>query len=249
MSAREPRTPWRVLRTGPGDAAWNMALDEALLEAHGPGDAPVLRLYGWSPPALSLGRFQAAGDVALPAGAALVRRITGGAAIHHRSDEVTYAVVAPYALFGPRHPRAAYHAVHAAITQALARLGVPLAPRTDTPARAGLTGMCFATATDYDLVAGGRKLVGSAQRRRGRAFLQHGSLPVSADPRVPGAVALAELVAGSVPSAGDIAQAIVDAFQERFGPMADDAPRETERALAERLRERRYAADAWTFER
>lgn len=249
MPASEPRPTWRVLRTGPGDPAWNMALDEALLEAHRPGDPPVLRLYRWSPPALSLGRFQAAADVPVPPGATLVRRITGGSAIHHRSDEVTYSVVAPYALFGPRDPRAAYHAVHAAIADALVRLGVPLGPRSGAAGRAGLTGMCFANATDYDLVAGGRKLVGSAQRRRGHAFLQHGSLPVSPDPEVPGAVSLGELLDGPTPSPGRIEQAIVDAFQERLGPGEDDAARETERALASDLLARRYGAAAWTFER
>lgn len=251
MSANEDqRTTWRVLRTGPGDPAWNMALDEALLESFAPGDAPVLRLYRWAPPALSLGRFQAAREVAVPPGARLVRRITGGAAIHHRADEVTYSVVAPYALFGARDPRAAYHAVHGAIARALALLGVPLAPRSAPDARASLIGMCYANATDYDLVAGGKKLVGSAQRRRGHAFLQHGSLPVSRDPDVPGATSLAELVLGPLPSADGIERAIIDAFQERLArDVVHDAPRETETAAALRLVDGRYAADGWTFER
>lgn len=230
-----------------------MALDEALLESFRPGDAPVLRLYGWAPPALSLGRFQAAREVALPPGARLVRRITGGAAIHHRADEVTYAVVAPYALFGAggaRDPRAAYHAIHAAIARALALLGVPLAPRSAPGAQASLVGMCYANATDYDLVAGGKKLVGSAQRRRGHAFLQHGSLPVSPDPDVPGATSLAELVVGPPPSRDEVELAIVAAFQERLArEVCHDAPRETEGDTARRLLNGRYAADAWTFER
>jgi lipoate-protein ligase A len=251
VSANEDqRTTWRVLRTGPGDPAWNMALDEALLESFAAGDAPVLRLYGWAPPALSLGRFQAAREVVVPPGARLVRRITGGAAIHHRADEVTYSVVAPYALFGARDPRAAYHAVHGAIARALAALGVPLAPRSAPGAHASVIGMCYANATDYDLVAGGKKLVGSAQRRRGHAFLQHGSLPVSPDPDVPGATSLAELIEGPIPSTAAIEDAIVDAFQERLAmtPL-HDAARETERRAAQRLLEGRYAADAWTFER
>lgn len=251
MSANEDqRTTWRVLRSGPCDPAWNMALDEALLESFAPGDAPVLRLYGWAPPALSLGRFQAAREVVVPPGARLVRRITGGAAIHHRADEVTYSVVAPYSLFGARDPRAAYHAVHGAIARALAALGVPLAPRSAPGAHASLLGMCYANATDYDLVAGGKKLVGSAQRRRGHAFLQHGSLPVSPDPDVPGATSLAELIEGDLPSAATIENAIVDAFQERLATRAlPDAASEAERSAAQRLLTGRYAADAWTYER
>lgn len=238
-----------MLRTGPGDPAWNMALDEALLEAQRPGDAPVLRLYRWSPAALSLGRFQPAADVPVPPGATLVRRITGGSAIHHRTDEVTYSVVAPYALFGERDPRAAYHAVHGAVALALERLGVPLGARGAGAGRAGLTGMCFANATDYDLVARGKKLMGSAQRRRGRAFLQHGSLPVSRDPAVPGAVSLSELLPGPPPAAEVIEEAIVAAFRERFGPAIDDTPRQMELELAETLRARRYGCPAWTHER
>jgi lipoate-protein ligase A len=235
-----------------------MALDEALLEAWRPGDPPVLRLYGWDPPALSLGRFQAARELAVPAGAVLVRRLTGGSALHHRRDEVTYAVVAPYERFGRgsghrsgrRDPRAAYEAVHAALALALVRLGAPLAPRTTPAARhAPPRGMCFANATDYDLVAGGRKLVGSAQRRRGEAFLQHGALPVSADPTVPGAVALEELLEGPPLDRARIEAAIVEAFQERLGPTVDDALREPERVLAGQLERARYGAPAWTFER
>jgi lipoyl(octanoyl) transferase len=241
---------WRVLRTGPGEPAWNMAVDEALLEAHREGDAPILRLYRWSPAALSLGRFQPARDVPVPAGATLVRRVTGGSAIHHRQDEVTYAVVAPYGLFGRRDPRAAYCEVHRTISLALASIGVPLAPRESAGSRAAPpVGMCFANATDYDLVAGGKKLVGSAQRRRGHAFLQHGSLPVSRDPSVPTATALEDLIDGPLPSAAAIEDAFVAAFSQRLGGTEDDALRETERALAERLRVERYAADAWTFER
>src|SRR4051794_912579 len=106
-----------------------MAVDEALLEARAEDDPPILRLYRWAPAALSLGRFQRAREVEVPPGATLVRRITGGSAIHHREDEVTYAVVAPYALFGRRDPRAAYEAVHAALARALERLGIALAPR------------------------------------------------------------------------------------------------------------------------
>ncbi|MCO5166862.1 MAG: lipoate--protein ligase family protein [Planctomycetes bacterium] len=249
MPPSEPAPPWRVLRSGPGAPAWNMAVDEALLERCRPGDAPVLRLYRWSPAALSLGRFQPARDLEVPAGATLVRRITGGAALHHRPDEVTYAVVAPYARFGARDPRAAYHAVHDALALALARLGVPLERGAAGDARAPLRGMCFAAATDYDLVAAGRKLVGSAQRRRGHAFLQHGALPVSPDPAVPGAVSLRELVTGPLPAVEAIEAAIVDAFQERLGPGRDDALRPAEIAEAERLVVARYGAAAWTLER
>jgi len=86
--------PWRCLRSGPGAPAFNLACDEALLASR---DAPpVLRFYAWSPAALSLGRFQPDAPFREPArraGAVLVRRPTGGGAIHH-DDELTFALVA-----------------------------------------------------------------------------------------------------------------------------------------------------------
>lgn len=226
-----------------------MALDEALLEAWSPGDAPALRLYAWSPAALSLGRFQTAAGVVVPEGSELVRRLTGGAAIHHRTDEVTYSVVAPYALFGDRDPRSAYCAVHAVIAAALEALGVPLAARTGPTARATTEGRCFSTPTDYDLVAGQRKLVGSAQRRRGPAFLQHGSLPLTTDPDAPGATSVSELLGRPI-APRVVEDAILAAAAQGLAErLLDDAPRETELRLAERLERERYSARSWTLDR
>ncbi|MGE0712698.1 MAG: biotin/lipoate A/B protein ligase family protein [Planctomycetota bacterium] len=232
------------MRSGPGHPAWNMALDEALLEAHAPGDPPVLRLYAWAPAGLSLGRFQPAAEVELPPGAALVRRPSGGAAIHHREDEVTYALVARYERFGS--PRAAYEAVHAAVAAGLVALGVPLAPRARPDEAAGRHGLCYARATGYDLVVGASKLVGSAQRRSGRAFLQHGSIPLSADPLVPSATSLSELL-GHAPDPEQVATELLASFERRLGFSARlDQPTPDELARAERLLRERYATPAWT---
>src|SRR5512138_1693627 len=95
---------WRFIDTGPSDGPTNMAIDEALLSSFDPNRSlPVLRLYGWSPAALSLGRFQNAEDVldldrCQAAGIPVVRRITGGGIIYHAA-ELTYSLVcAPYHL-------------------------------------------------------------------------------------------------------------------------------------------------------
>lgn len=226
-----------------------MALDEALLEAWSPGDPPVLRLYAWSPAALSLGRFQSAQGVVVPEGAELVRRLTGGAAIHHRMDEVTYSVVAPYSLFGDRDPRSAYRAVHAVIGAALEALGVTLEARTGGAARATTEGRCFSTPTDYDLVAGQRKLVGSAQRRRGQAFLQHGSLPLTTDPEAAGATSISELLGRPV-DPRNVEEAILSAAALHLaGQLVHDAPRANELELARRIDASRYSAQSWTLDR
>lgn len=241
---------WRLIEDPPGEPAWNMALDEALLEAWRPGDAPILRLYGWSPAALSLGRFQPAGDVTCPAGAVVVRRISGGAAIHHREDEVTYALVAPYRQFGGA--RAAYQAVHEAVARALESLAVSVAGREQGPRapRAKPSGLCFACATAEDLVVAGKKLVGSAQRRRGGAFLQHGSIPLSPDPRAAGSTSLAELSGGTPPTRERVQSALVNAMRHTLGSaMLRSEPSEAEVRIAEGLYATRYSAASWTHER
>lgn len=248
MTGRDRTIEWRLLLDPPAAPAWNMAVDEALLEAWRPGQPAVFRVYGWSPAALSLGRFQPAADVPCPAGAVLVRRISGGAAIHHREDEVTYALVAPYRLFGG--PRAAYQAVHGLVAAALEALGVPAAGREGERApRARPAGMCFSCATAEDLVVGGKKLVGSAQRRRGGAFLQHGSIPLSADPRAPGSTSLVELLGAPI-ERGCVQRALVNALRHTLG--SDPVPgglNEAERQIAGDLYETRYNAPAWTHER
>ncbi|RMG12355.1 MAG: lipoate--protein ligase family protein [Planctomycetota bacterium] len=237
---------WRLLDTGAGDPAWNMAVDEALLAALPAEGPPVLRLYRWSPPAVSLGRFQPAAEVVPPPGAVLVRRPSGGAALHHQRDELTYAVVAPYSVFPDRRPRTAYEAIHAALRHALASLGVA----TGAPERPGAAprhGMCFHAPTEHDIIAGGRKLVGSAQLRRGRAFLQHGAIPFSPSPLSPEAAALGRLCA-TPPSPAALGAALTRAFGDVLGVrFVPDALRPRERDEAERLRAARYAAGEWTF--
>ena len=94
-----PSTTWRLIKTPPASGAWNMAVDETLLSAMGNNrPLPVLRLYSWSPPCLSIGYAQPVSDVRpdilAGKGWGLVRRLTGGRAILH-TDELTYAVITP----------------------------------------------------------------------------------------------------------------------------------------------------------
>lgn len=235
---------WRLLECGPAPAAWNMAVDEALLDCFEVGAPPILRLYRWSPAALSLGRFQPFGEIEAPPGADMVRRLSGGSAIYHREDEITYAVVAPYALFGKASPKVAYHAIHGRVAAALATLGIEADVAATSPRAAGLHGMCFDRPTDYDLCVGGRKLMGSAQRRSGKAFLQHGSLPLSTDPLTHSSTSLAELLAGT-PSSEQVRDALLGAFAA-FGSLQPSALDPRERARAEALQGSRYGDSAWT---
>ncbi len=185
---------WRLLDTGSNPAAYNMALDEELLARAQAGDrVPVLRFYGWSPPAVSLGRFQdiAASvdrDACARLGFDVVRRVTGGRAVLHR-HELTYSITArtddP---FFPSTVLGTYKVIAAGMVSALRSLGLPaeIVSRTGRNAvlveRAPKDPSCFSSPSWYEIVVNGRKIVGSAQRRAGGAFLQHGSLLIDHDP-------------------------------------------------------------------
>jgi lipoate-protein ligase A len=183
------KTTWRLLITPPASGAWNMAVDEAILEAIGGEKVPTtLRLYAWVPPCLSLGYAQPVEDVDQNAlherGWDIVRRPTGGRAILH-TDELTYSVIGPL-----NEPRLAgsllksYHVLSSALLDALHRLG---AQAQASPEAASLPGapdqgpVCFEVPSNYEITVDGKKLVGSAQARRKEGVLQHGSLPLKGD--------------------------------------------------------------------
>ena len=239
---------WRLLRSGAGAPDWNLALDQALLASADP--RPVLRLYAWQPAGLSLGHFQPAAafaEAARAAGVAMVRRPTGGGAIHHDA-ELTFCLVAEPGRDGyPAGRLEGYRAVHAAVRAALATLGVPVelrggdAPLSTRPRDAKL---CFLDTTALDLVdADGRKLVGSAQRHRevdGRMrVLHHGSIPLEVPALSPGcgAVNPAAARAGRPAVSWDaLADALVSAFAEGLtGPLEPDDVHPGEHAAAARL--------------
>src|SRR5688572_13446267 len=157
-----------------------MAIDEALLGQAVQSGGAFLRLYRWNPPTLSFGRNEpvaALYDEAAIArrGIAVVRRPTGGRAVWH-DQEVTYAVAAPIAAFGSL--RTAYCVIHTRLAEALRGLGVDpvLAPDRPPIRPSAHPTSCFAAPAGGEVLAGGRKLVGSAQVRRRDAFLQHGSI-------------------------------------------------------------------------
>jgi lipoate-protein ligase A len=173
---------WRLITTWGADPGFNMGLDEALLEDE--LAPPTLRFYTWEPDTLSLGYFQRFDEVPAAAGidgrkpGALVRRITGGGAIHH-VHELTFSFVAPATQRLYQGPIVeSYKRVHAAIAAALAELGIAAELRgarkldSDVPA----TGMCFHRSTELDLAWGAKKGVGSAQRRTRGRVLHHGSI-------------------------------------------------------------------------
>ena len=185
----------------------NMATDEALLERANSSGESFLRLYRWDPPCLSLGRNEPALE---RPGIATVRRPTGGRAVWHE-HEVTYAVAAPIITFG--RLRDAYRAIHERLAAALRSLGADVTLAADRPTRPlrARPNACFAETVGGEVLAGGRKVIGSAQVRRGAAFLQHGSILLDGAPETMNATTLRQVLGRPV-TFDEVTTAIVTAW-------------------------------------
>ena len=161
-----------------------MGVDEALLASAIQHGTPSLRFYGWAGPWLSLGYAQPLEPEQArqleAAGVGWVRRVTGGRAVLHGAD-LTYSIAAPEDAL-PAGLRASYGVVADALLEALQSLGVP-ATRSDAGARAPAASVfdCFQEPAADEICLAGKKLSGSAQRRVGRALLQHGSIRLAPD--------------------------------------------------------------------
>lgn len=244
-----------------------MAIDEAILRAVARGEGlPALRLYAWEPPCVSLGRGQSVEDVDRHAvdadGCGLVRRPTGGRAILH-IDELTYSVIAP-----EDDPRVSgtiiesYRRLSRALVRALEILGFEDVVASQKAENRGVQGsVCFEVPSDYEITAEGKKLVGSAQMRAQGMVLQHGSIPLRGDiaricpllashpdpAHVRTRATTVERVLGRDVSWAEAAEAVTQGFAEKLHLCLEpEGLTEAERALADKLRLRKYAAETWT---
>ncbi len=178
---------WRLLITPAARGAWNMALDESILEHIGRGESmPTLRLYAWEPACLSLGHAQPFADVDMrrlkARGWEVVRRATGGRAILH-TDEITYSVIAPN-----EEPHVAgtvlesYNRLAQALLLAVQQLDLPVEMEKGRVENGSAANpVCFEVPSTYEITVNGKKLIGSAQARKKEGVLQHGSLPLTGD--------------------------------------------------------------------
>jgi lipoate-protein ligase A len=206
-----------IVDAAPQTGGWNMAVDEALLESTLATGVPVVRAYGWSRPTISLGYFQEPAELAsLPelAGLDVVRRLTGGGALVHH-HEWTYSCTLPPGRDVVGHPYDLYDLVHSRIAGWLTReLGFSVRLRGDAAsAQRPEPVLCFSRQDSHDLVYGPHKVLGSAQRRRKGALLQHGSLLLRTSaytPQYPGLLDLSS-AASSVNSAA-LARSLAEAI-------------------------------------
>jgi lipoate-protein ligase A len=184
-----------VIESEPEDGVRNMAVDEALLEAALDRGECTVRWYRWREATVSLGYFQGSEAAAAIPGLLdlpIVRRLTGGGAILHH-HEWTYSCAVPPGNPLAENPTQIYDRVHERIVAALAEQKIRAALRGEALADREGTFLCFGRGDPRDIVLNGHKILGSAQRRRRGAVLQHGSLLVQSSehaPQFPGLVDL-----------------------------------------------------------
>lgn len=269
---------WRIIDSGPGSAAWNMALDEALLlTASKEGFVPTLRFFSWDRPSLSIGSFQKAKELDLTkvneAGFPLVRRPTGGRAVLHDA-ELTYSITCPIpSPFFPSDLLGSYNRIGSCFVRGLKALGIeaglyPLR-RDGKSTPSGHNPLCFSSPSWYEVLIDNKKLIGSAQRRLKGSFLQQGSLLIKLDipsilsfqqfkddeARMKAQSGLAQKMTAlheHAPGIGmeELKNMLVKGFRDEIGVVCSfgDVTKE-ESALAKKLLEDKYSKESWNLYR
>jgi lipoate-protein ligase A len=257
---------WRLLITEPADGATNMAIDEAIWRGRRAGASPpTLRFFAWAPPTVSLGYGQPLDDhVDVAAchalGVGLVRRPTGGSAIYHdgAERELTYSVAATAGDLGVGADLLlTCQWIGRALRRGLRALGAA-AELVATRAPEGLSpAFCFARTGTWEIEIDGRKVVGSAQRRQGAAFLQHGSVLLGVDeprlralfPRTRNPLATLttlDAALGRRPSFDEVAHALAEAFEREHGlRLKPDGLWSDELRAIDTLVREKYGSDIW----
>jgi lipoate-protein ligase A len=246
-------TECRLLCDPPRPGAWNMAVDEMLLEWSAEQGGCCWRFYRWEQPTLSLGYFQRyehrqqhPPSRHCPA----VRRLTGGGAIVHDA-ELTYSLVIPSGHRLAAQRGLLYEAVHASLIEALAEAGIAaaLCRPAGRGAPTGEPFLCFQRRAPGDVLLGQAKVAGSAQRRRRGAVLQHGSVLLRRSAAAPELATLEEL-SGRAFTAEGLAAIWLPKVSDRLGLVTRPqplSPQEQQRAAV--LLKTRYSQRRWTEKR
>lgn len=250
---------WRLLLTGHSDAFTNMAIDESIMVHVGQkATPPTIRLYGWNPPAVSIGYFQGLEEevdlkMCNDLGVDYIRRITGGGAVFHES-EVTYSLaIHEMDLLIPQNMLQSYKVICQGIVKGLRTLGleaefVPL----------------------NDIIVGGKKISGSAQTRRNQSILQHGTVLINTDVekmfsllKVPSEKIKDKLIKnvkervtsinsalGREVSFDEVCDALTEGFEKSLNiSLFEGQLIETEKQLADEIKKDRYTNEDWNHRR
>lgn len=244
---------WRLIIHSECTPSWNMAVDGALLRC---SSTPVLRLYRWVHPAITIGYFQDIEkevniNLCNSEGVPVIRRFTGGGAVFHH-EEVTYSLV---------HPLRGQFA-KSSITDSYAVIAQPLIQALH----------CFGVDAQYrpinDIVVTGKKISGSAQTRKEGKLLQHGTILVATDiakmfeyltvdtkkmgqggkPVITLEEILTDLSIDTIYQR--LIESIVDSFREIFGvTFVDSDITQQEKEVAVELQKHYFANDQWNCRR
>ena len=241
----------------------NMAIDEAVLRARIVGRVPnTIRFYAWKPSAVSIGRFQNIKnevnlDNCRQQGIDVVRRITGGGAVYHDSqDEITYSVVVKRDDLGNVDVAAAYDKICSGLAKAIELLGVKADFNAGDPKNCP------------NITVNGRKISGSAQSYKGGTILQHGTLLMKVDLekmftflRVPWAKTCMEIVnvaerkitsvkneIGSEITVERTVETLIKGFEHTFDiELSEEGLTEEELEAVNVLRREKFSNEDWTF--
>src|SRR5262245_35203501 len=234
----------RLLPVESTGGAANMAADEGLLEAASCGVAS-LRFYTWAEPTLSLGYFQPAAE-RLP-GLTWVRRASGGAALVHH-HELTYCLALPAGAPWQRRGASWICRFHGVIAAALKDLGVESDKLCAAETKLGPV-LCFLHHTPGDLILGGHKIGGSAQRKQRGALMQHGGVLLERSTHTPELPGLRELADIEI-SADLLAERVTREFARDTGwKIAAGVWSVDERLRIDELTRTKYGADEWNLKR
>lgn len=283
-ASRAMNSAWRSVVQKANAAFMNMAVDEAvLMHCIGGRSAPTLRFYEWEKPSISFGyAMHAEAELNLSLcrerDVPVVRRMTGGGLVFHKCD-ITYSVVLPED-FGCGEAGGSgrrlsvlesYRLVNRALAEGLREAGVvtSLLGREEGKGGGSRRGgnVCFSNPTVYDILHEGRKLAGSAQRRKKGWVLHQGSMLFSSDfvkmcPLVAGAperpagnqmsrtaVCLEEIL-GEKPDRDQIVAILSENFARSLGiELQRSSLTKSEMHMAERLRREKYSTDDWNLRR
>ena len=237
-----------------------MALDHALAVCSQQGQG-VLRLYSWMEATVSFGRNEPARGLydranAADQGIEFVRRPTGGRAVLH-SNEVTYAIVVPVRALGG--PRASYVEINRGLAKGLSSIGAAVTVTDHGKTLSPDAGACFGAPAPGEIIAGEKKLVGSAQLRVGNALLQHGSIIIDGDQSLLNQLTgkLHDIVCPAtlrsvlgVVHQDQVTFGVIDGLKHVLGGSWEEGEcLPAERNEAGRLKRQRYSQAGWTWRR
>lgn len=247
----------RLILDQAGLGAWNMAVDQALLETAEQTGLATLRFYQWSKPTLSLGYFQRYAERNQHSPSLecdLVRRASGGGAILH-DREITYSLCIPSSNRWSRRNSELYDVMHAAIVDLLkghgldARLYGELEESDGHAEIDDKAFLCFQRRTDRDIVVGPHKVCGSAQRRLKNSVIQHGSLLMSKSEFAPELMGLGDLVNEPIEQRKMCQQLAQRVAHEMAFELSNSQLSESEFETAESIARDRFLAPKWTTKR